>query len=112
MLSLIPITLSLCSDFVYPLPGGGYSTGRSFVMPVPGGGFAWPGGYAAPMPGWPGAWSGYGWDTLPGFSPTAPWGLEIQPRYPGCDPGIRRLPRTIDPWAERDSIIPYPYSVR
>jgi hypothetical protein len=26
--------------------------------------------------------------------------------------GSRRMPRTIDPWAERDSIIPYPYSVR
>jgi|688.fasta_scaffold14051_8 hypothetical protein len=97
-------------DFVIPLPRGGWATGDSFIMPTPGGGWAWEGGFAAPLPG--GGYGGYGFDRLPGFSPVAPWGLERQPRYPGCDPGIRRLPRTIDPWAERDSIIPYPYSVR
>lgn len=96
-------------DFVIPLPRGGWATGDSFIMPTPGGGWAWDGGFAAPLPG--GGYGGYGFDRLPGFSPVAPWGLEPQPRYPGCDGPPRRLPRQIDPWAG-DTIIPFPYRDR
>lgn len=94
-------------DFVIPLPRGGWATGDSFIMPTPGGGWAWEGGFAAPLPG--GGYGGYGFDRLPGFSPVAPWGLDPQPRYPGCDGPPKR--RGFDPWAG-DTIIPFPYRKR
>lgn len=104
-------TLMALSDFVAPLPGGGFSTGRSFVFPTPGGGWAWDGGIASPTPG--GGWIGEGFDTIPGWSASNPWGLERRPIYPGCDgqPGRRWL----DPWAWDDGappVTPYPYGRR
>jgi hypothetical protein len=95
----------LASDFVVPLPGGGWYTGDNWVQPLPGGAWAWRDGYALPLPG--GGWNGYGFDRIPGLNPVNPWGLQPQPKYPGCDGQPRRW--QADVWPVTPPVTPWPY---
>jgi hypothetical protein len=106
----IIVCLTLASDWLLPLPStGGFVAGGRPVLPFPSGGWSWGTGVAAPLPG--GGWVGWGWDTIPGSSVTAPWGLPPRPSAPASPlPSLPPAPAPSpwNPWTG-DTVIPYPY---